>query len=45
MLGGGERLFDNLGVPGLAWEQVRAIEGDGVTHVTYRPLGPTPATT
>jgi dihydrofolate reductase len=45
LLGGGERLFDNVGAPGLALEQVRVIEGDGVTHVSYRPLGPTTAKT
>lgn len=34
-LGGGERLFDNVG-SGIALEQVRAIEAPGVTHLKYR---------
>ena len=35
VLGGGARLFEGVG-PELALEQVRVIEGDGVTHVKYR---------
>ncbi len=35
VLGGGARLFDGLG-PELRLEQVRAIEGPGVTHLKYR---------
>jgi dihydrofolate reductase len=36
LLGGGARLFDNLGDAKLELEQVRAIEAPGVTHLTYR---------
>jgi dihydrofolate reductase len=32
----GERLFDRLGDAELAFEQVRAIEAPGVTHLRYR---------
>jgi dihydrofolate reductase len=35
-LGGGERLFDNVGDPLPRLEQVRAIEAPGVTHLRYR---------
>jgi dihydrofolate reductase len=35
LLGGGERLFDNLGEARLALEQVRAVEAPGVTHLRY----------
>jgi dihydrofolate reductase len=35
VLGGGARIFDGLG-PDLRLEQVRAIEGPGVTHLKYR---------
>jgi dihydrofolate reductase len=35
VLGGGARLFDGLG-PELGLDQVRAIEGPGVTHLKYR---------
>jgi dihydrofolate reductase len=35
MLGGGERLLDNIG-PDLKLEQVRTIDAPGVTHVKYR---------
>ncbi len=36
-LGGGERLFDNLGdAAAIELEQLRAVEGVGVTHVSYR---------
>jgi dihydrofolate reductase len=38
LLGGGERLLDNLGDARIGLEQVRAIEGAGVTHVTYRVI-------
>jgi dihydrofolate reductase len=34
LLGGGERLLENVGSPRL--EQVRAIEAPGVTHIKYR---------
>jgi dihydrofolate reductase len=34
LLGGGERLLDNLG-PDLKLEQLRAVEAPGVTHVKY----------
>jgi dihydrofolate reductase len=37
VLGGGARLFEGLG-PELRLEQVRAVEGPGVTHVKYRVL-------
>jgi dihydrofolate reductase len=36
LLGGGERLFDNLGGAGVQLEQVRAVQGPGVTHLKYR---------
>jgi dihydrofolate reductase len=35
VLGGGARLFDGLG-PEHRYEQVRAIEAPGVTHLRYR---------
>jgi len=35
VLGGGARLFEGLG-PDLALEQVRAVDGPGVTHLKYR---------
>lgn len=35
LLGGGERLLDNLDGAELQLEQVRALEGPGVTHLTY----------
>jgi dihydrofolate reductase len=37
ILGGGERLLDDLG-PDLKLEQLRAIEAPGVTHIKYRVL-------
>jgi dihydrofolate reductase len=40
LLGGGARLFDNLGGADIKLEQVRAFEAPGVTHVKYR-VGPT----
>jgi hypothetical protein len=36
ILGGGERLFDNLGGVDLRLDQVRTTPGVGVTHLTYR---------
>ncbi|MEK6327057.1 MAG: dihydrofolate reductase family protein [Actinomycetota bacterium] len=35
VLGGGARLFEGVG-PDLTLEQVRAVEGPGVTHLKYR---------
>jgi dihydrofolate reductase len=35
-LGAGTRLFDDLGEPPPALEQVEAIEAPGVTHIRYR---------
>jgi dihydrofolate reductase len=35
LLGGGARLFDNLGDPVPKLEQVHAIEAPGVTHIRY----------
>ena len=37
LLGSGERLFDQLGT-NLRFEQVRAIEAPGVTHIKYRVI-------
>jgi dihydrofolate reductase len=37
-LGGGARLFDNLGDAKLELEQVEAIEAPGVTHIRYARL-------
>jgi len=39
LLGGGARLFDDLGDARVELEQVRAVEAPGVTHVTYRVTG------
>jgi dihydrofolate reductase len=36
MLGGGERLFDNLGDSPPRLEQTRVVEAPGVVHVRYR---------
>jgi dihydrofolate reductase len=36
LLGGGERLLDNLDGAELGFEQVRVVEAPGVTHVKYR---------
>ena len=36
MLGGGERLLDNLGDPAPRFEQTRVVEAPGVVHVRYR---------
>jgi dihydrofolate reductase len=35
-LGGGARLFDNLDGADIALEQLRVVEGVGVTHISYR---------
>jgi dihydrofolate reductase len=35
-LGGGERLFANLGDPVPRLEQMRVVEGPGVVHLRYR---------
>jgi hypothetical protein len=35
-LGGGARLFDNLGDTRTSLEQVEAVAAPGVTHVRYR---------
>jgi dihydrofolate reductase len=40
LLGGGERLFDNLGDADVELEQIRAVEAPGVTHVKYRVVAP-----
>jgi dihydrofolate reductase len=40
LLGGGERLFDDLGDARPELEQIRAVEAPGVTHVKYRVVGP-----
>jgi len=36
LLGGGARLFDNLGNAQVQLKQVRAVEAPGVTHLKYR---------
>ena len=36
LLGGGERLLDNLGDPSRRFEQARVVEGPGVVHLRYR---------
>jgi dihydrofolate reductase len=36
LLGGGERLFEGVGVPGRALELVGAVDGPGATHLKYR---------
>jgi dihydrofolate reductase len=36
LLGGGERLFDNLQGSGVKLEPIRSVEGPGVTHLKYR---------
>jgi dihydrofolate reductase len=38
ILGGGARLFDNLGEPGPRLRQVEAIVAPGVTHIRYERL-------
>ena len=36
LLGGGARLFDDLGDAQVELEQVRVVEAPGVTHIKYR---------
>jgi hypothetical protein len=36
LLAAGARLFDNHGAAEIQLEQVRAVEGPGVTHIKYR---------
>ena len=36
LLGGGVRLFDDLGGEGIELEVTRVIESPGVTHLRYR---------
>jgi dihydrofolate reductase len=36
LLGGGARLFDDLGDADVRLEQIRAVEAPGVTHIKYR---------
>ena len=36
LLGGGARLFDDLGGAEIQLEQIRAVEAPGVTHLKYR---------
>jgi dihydrofolate reductase len=36
LLGGGVRLFDDLGDADVRLEQVRAVEAPGVAHLKYR---------
>lgn len=38
LLGGGARLFDDLGGADIRLEQIRAVEAPAVTHVKYRVL-------
>jgi hypothetical protein len=38
-LGGGARLFDNIGEPKSRLRQVEAVEAPGVTHIRYRGDG------
>jgi dihydrofolate reductase len=38
LLGGGARLFDNLGGAEIELEQIRAVEAPGVTHLKYRVM-------
>jgi dihydrofolate reductase len=38
LLGGGVRLFDDLGADPIALQQTRVIESEGVTHLRYRVL-------
>ena len=38
LLGGGRRLFANLGPEHVELERTRVLEGDGVTHLHYRVL-------
>lgn len=43
LLGGGSRLFDDLGDADVRLEQVRAVEAPGVTHLKYRVLRGAPS--
>jgi dihydrofolate reductase len=36
LVGAGERLFDDIGGAGGQIQQVRVVEGEGVTHIKYR---------
>jgi hypothetical protein len=36
LLGGGARLFEDLGSGRIELEQVRVVEAPGVTHLKYR---------
>jgi dihydrofolate reductase len=36
LLGGGARLFEDLGDTVVRLEQIRAVEAPGVTHIKYR---------
>jgi dihydrofolate reductase len=36
LLGGGARLFDDLGDAEVRLEQIRVVEAPGVTHLGYR---------
>jgi dihydrofolate reductase len=47
LLGGGARLFDNLGEPRPTLRQVEAVEAPGVTHIRYTRIdgGPEAAST
>jgi dihydrofolate reductase len=38
VLGGGERLLEDLGPAASRWEIVRTVQAPGVTHLTYQPL-------
>jgi dihydrofolate reductase len=38
LIGGGERLFDDVPPAKMRLEQIRAVQGDGVTHLKYRVL-------
>jgi dihydrofolate reductase len=38
VLGGGARVFDNLGDAEVQLEQVRAVEAPGVAHLKYRSV-------
>src|SRR5205823_5161738 len=38
-IGGGARIFGNLGDAKVQLEQIRAVEAPGVTHLTYRVIG------
>ena len=40
LLGGGVSLFDHLGTGPIDLESTKVIEGAGVTHLTFRVIGP-----